>query len=552
LLVSIVRRIALPSLLVSLIVLVVGPSPASAHTGFESSRPANGETVDLPISEIVLTFTGPADPAGEGFVVLEPTGLLRAPDSLTADPDRQTWTLGFDPPVASGAVGVRWTVQAPDAHPINGAFSFTAGEPSPNPPPTTPSSGGPAPPLPSAAEVGGSASTPDQDDRSVLASAPAGTTTADPRGAIDLDAFLDQSDATVPYAEGVGAVGRLVGFVGTMLVIGGLAFATTVVRDHRRDLRSVLEVVASSALAIVAGTAIDLVAHLAIATSGWNGVLVGDALESVATSTFGLAIGLRAAAGALLFVAVRDVRRPLAPTAFVAERRELVRVAAEAISHPVDVMDRADHWPVPEAPVSGRPGLGETVPATRKQVSPWWPLTPITFVLVLALLASFTFDGHTVTEGNRWITGAVDMVHVVAASIWAGGVVAFCVVLWRRHRRYERLNGLELALRFSVIAGAGLAVAGIAGTILAGIILDDISQLWSTAWGRLLVVKTLAVAAAASVGTYNHFVVIPWMSQHPNDDGRSVRIRNTATAEAILLIMVIAATAILVGASSQT
>lgn len=108
-----------------------------------------------------------------------------------------------------------------------------------------------------------------------------------------------------------------------------------------------------------------------------------------------------------------------------------------------------------------------------------------------------------------------------------------------------------MALRFSVIAGAALAVAGIAGTILAAIILDSVSQLWTTPWGRLLVAKTAAVGAAALLGTYNHFVVIPWMNTHPDDDGRSVRIRNTATGEAILLSVVIIVTAFLVGASSQ-
>ena len=50
---------------------------------------------------------------------------------------------------------------------------------------------------------------------------------------------------------------------------------------------------------------------------------------------------------------------------------------------------------------------------------------------------------------------------------------------------------------------------------------------------------------------YNHFVVIPWMNAHPSDDARSARIRTTATGEALLLVVVIAVTAFLVGASSQ-
>lgn len=171
---------------------------------------------------------------------------------------------------------------------------------------------------------------------------------------------------------------------------------------------------------------------------------------------------------------------------------------------------------------------------------------------VLALLVSYTFDGHTVTEGNRLITGAVDMVHVLTAAIWAGGVIVFAVVLWNRYRRGQRLAGLELALRFSALAGAALALAGAAGVALTVIIIDSASQLWTTPWGRLLIAKTMLVIAAAVMGAYNHFVVIPWLKHRSDDDARSLRIRNTASVEAVLLLVVIAATALLVGASSQS
>jgi len=544
-----VRRLVLLALLLGVAVVIATP-PASAHTGFESSQPADGERSDLPVAEIVLTFSGPADPAGEGFVVLDPSGAVRSPDSVSADTDRHIWTLRFDPPLAGGLVGVRWTVQAPDAHPINGAFSFTAGEPTP--PATTTTADEDAPPV-TTAGTDGSTSMPDQDQQSSLPSAEEESAASELGAAsIDLDTFLAQSDATVSYADGIGAAGRLLGFVGTMLTIGGLAFATIVVRDHRKDMRSVLKAVGLSALAIVAGTAVDLVAHMAVAAGGWDEALATAGLESVATSTFGVAVGLRAVAGVLLFVAVRKARRPLAPTFFVPGRRQLVTVGAESIGQQAPGVDHSDHRLIDDDSPSGHPLPNQPIPPAGKPVSPWWPLTPVTFALLLALLASFTFDGHTVTEGNRWITGAIDMVHVVAASIWAGGVVAFSVVLWRRNQRGEQLNGLELAIRFSTIAGAGLALAGIAGTVLAAIILDQVSQLWTTPWGRLLVAKILAVATAAAVGTYNHFVVIPWMNQHPSDDSRSVRIRNTATIEAILLFAVVALTAVLVGASSQT
>ena len=464
--------------LLGLAAVALATSPVSAHTGFDSSQPRDGERADLPVAEIVLMFTGPADQAGEGFVVLDPSGAVRTPDNVDVDADRQVWTLAFDPPLAGGAVGVRWTVQAPDAHPISGAFSFTAGDPVPattttTTAPDTETSG------PTTASSGGS-TTPTPDESAALSAASASPAETGPTAAVDLDTFLARSEATVPYADGVGAAGRLIGFVGTMLTIGGLAFAAIVVRDHRQDMRSVLEAVGLSALAIVAGTTVDLVAHVAIANGGWSGAMDLGGFESVAPSTFGVAVGLRVAAGALLFAAVREVRRPLAPTLFVPERRELVTVGAEAIGHSAPSLDRAYHWLVADGPPSGRPLPDQPLPSTGKPVAPWWPVTSTTMALVVALLASFTFDGHTVSAGNRWVTGAVDMIHVVAASLWAGGVVAFSVVLWRRHRRAERLNGLELALRFSTIAGAGLALAGIAGTVLAVIILDEVSQLWTT------------------------------------------------------------------------
>lgn len=567
----------------SSILVLVGAGPASAHTGFESSDPVDGTTVEVAVDEVTIAFSGAAEPAGEGFVVLDPLGTVRTPDTVAADAEQLRWTLGFNPPLTDGVVGVRWTVQAPDAHPISGSFSFTVTAAAPT---ETAASVGSGSEQAQATTTAPATATVDTDGNLEASSSDplaAGVAQAAAQGdspategsdlaseGADLDGFLQQTDPSVPNAAGVGAFGRLLGFVGTMLGIGGLCFAAVVVRSHRRDLRSVLKAVRFAAAVVVTGTVIDLVAHLAVANNGWGNVLAVDAVESVAVSAFGLAVGLRMTAGVLLFAAAKVTHKHLGRVEHLLPERDLVlasgpsptihgdqRLAPDA-GPPDD--DRFwedwadwDRWsadigelrrPVPaEHPIEH--GFSPSAAAEDQAISIG------SAVAVLVLLASFTFDGHTVTEGNRFVTAAVDMVHVVAASIWAGGVVAFAVVLWRRYRRGEPLNGLEMALRFSVIAGAALAVAGVAGTVLAAIILDSVSELWTTPWGRLLMAKTAAVVAAASLGSFNHFVVIPWMNAHPDDDARSVRIRNTATGEAILLIVVIAVTAFLVGASSQ-
>ena len=478
---------------------MLSAGPASAHTGFESSDPADGTTVEGAVDEVTIAFSGVAEPAGDGFVVLDPTGVIRTPDLVTSDVEQQRWTLSFDPPLAEGVVGVRWTVQAPDAHPISGSFRFTVvaaqtatttAADSEQPSEVGTAADGAAGGSTEGPDAGSAASAPDGEARAVASDDAAAA-------APDMDAFLQQTDPPVPNAEGVGAFGRLLGFVGTMLGIGGLCFAAVVVRHHRRDLRSVLKAVRYAAAVVVAGTVVDLVAHLAVANNGWRNVFAADAIDPVVVSAFGLAVGLRMAAGVLLFAATTVTHGQIGRFDSRVPRRELVLAGASgtAIDASLPDEDRFTRF----SPVHAQ------------------PISKGSVVAVIVLLGSFTFDGHTVTEGNRFVTGAVDMIHVVAASIWAGGVVALSVVLWRRYRRGERLNGLEMALRFSVIAVAG-------GT---------------------------AVVAAASLGSYNHFVVIPWMNAHPDDDHRSVRIRNTATGEAMLLVVVIVVTAFLVGASSQ-
>ena len=66
------------------LVFVVTATPASAHTGFESSDPSDGASVTEPVEEITLRFTGPAQPSGDGFQVLDPQGVIHEPSSASS------------------------------------------------------------------------------------------------------------------------------------------------------------------------------------------------------------------------------------------------------------------------------------------------------------------------------------------------------------------------------------------------------------------------------------------------------------------------------------
>ena len=163
---------------------------------------------------------------------------------------------------------------------------------------------------------------------------------------------------------------------------------------------------------------------------------------------------------------------------------------------------------------------------------------------------SYLFDGHTVTASPGFIVKLPDLVHIAGAGVWLGGVLMLSWVLMGLHRKGMPLRAGALAVRFSRVAGAALGAVGIAGLILTWAILDTPSELVSTPWGQLLVLKVAAVSVAASIGAYNHRYVVPRLELDTGDATAGDELRRTVRIEGIVLISVVVVTAILVGLSS--
>ncbi len=116
---------------------VVGPGSASAHTDFDFSIPSDGASIDEPVGEITVAYTEPVTLVGNGFEVLDPHGNITEPP-VTTD-DNIVFRLQMDPPLAGGAVGVRYEVTSEDGHVVSGGFSFAvAAEPPTDTTATTP------------------------------------------------------------------------------------------------------------------------------------------------------------------------------------------------------------------------------------------------------------------------------------------------------------------------------------------------------------------------------------------------------------------------------
>ena len=110
------------ALLLIVLVVMIAP-PALAHTEFDYSEPSADAEILQPVSEIVVAFTLPVTPVGNGFEVLDPRGEIHQPTVETSD--NKVFRLLMSEALTGGVVGVRYEVTAEDGHVLAEGFSFT-------------------------------------------------------------------------------------------------------------------------------------------------------------------------------------------------------------------------------------------------------------------------------------------------------------------------------------------------------------------------------------------------------------------------------------------
>jgi copper transport protein len=231
--------------------------------------------------------------------------------------------------------------------------------------------------------------------------------------------------------------------------------------------------------------------------------------------------GLLTAAGASFFhFAVGRVPPRLLLGAFL-----LVFVGVSGMVHDVSISTRFGTVMAAAAVVSG-------VGALLAAVAPVYPrLEAFTFLAAFLLLPAPTLAGHALDPGRPWIMALVDLLHVTAASVWLGGLAALALALRSGDDRSRILR------RFSNLAFASVFVLAATGVIRAFSELDSVSQLWSTGYGRVLLVKSALLTILIAIGWFNRYRLVPRLSFHG--------LRRTVAAELTLFALLVAAVALL-------
>ncbi|MGI8497109.1 MAG: copper resistance CopC/CopD family protein [Gemmatimonadaceae bacterium] len=171
----------------------------------------------------------------------------------------------------------------------------------------------------------------------------------------------------------------------------------------------------------------------------------------------------------------------------------------------------------------------------------------IASVCAVALTVTPALSGHAIAA-SRMTTAVVlaDALHVLGGGGWLGGLLALMVVGLPAALALEQgsagLAVADLVEAYSPTALAFAALIIITGTFTAWLHIGSVAALWSSGYGRTLLLKLLAVVPMAATGAYN------WRRVRPSlgSDVGAGRLRRSASAELAIGALVLTVTAVLV------
>ncbi len=175
---------------------------------------------------------------------------------------------------------------------------------------------------------------------------------------------------------------------------------------------------------------------------------------------------------------------------------------------------------------------------------------PVAFLAITPALA-----GHATTQSPVVALFPLDVVHVLAMSVWIGGLVALLFVVPAATRRLEPPERTRLLaavlLRFSPLALACVVALAATGVLQALIDMGwSLSALTDTPFGRAVLIKVALLVALVGLGAVNRQRVVPGLrrladgGEPPGAAGRL--LRRTLRGEVALVVIVLGVTSALV------
>jgi copper transport protein len=184
---------------------------------------------------------------------------------------------------------------------------------------------------------------------------------------------------------------------------------------------------------------------------------------------------------------------------------------------------------------------------------PRWLLALIG-VCAAYLAATPALSGHASIQRPTVIFFPSDVLHVLAASVWVGGIACLLLALPAATKQLAGPNRSRLLLatlvRFSPIALTAVIVIAISGIVQAYIDVRTLNALFHSTYGALIIVKIILLLALIGLGWVNRDRVIPAFKRIAGTDqppaATGVLARRTMRGELALMLCVFGVTAALI------
>ncbi|WP_336882810.1 bifunctional copper resistance protein CopD/cytochrome c oxidase assembly protein [Rhodococcus globerulus] len=155
--------------------------------------------------------------------------------------------------------------------------------------------------------------------------------------------------------------------------------------------------------------------------------------------------------------------------------------------------------------------------------------TPFLLAFALFSLLPRALSGHSSSGGSHDIATNSLVLHILAASIWMGGIAALVL------HAYRKGNHLDFAARrFSTVALTAFVVIAISGVVNAAVRVP-LAAIWSSTYGVMILAKVAALILTGLAGWRQRKVALAELAKDPGD-------RRTFTRLAVVESVVLAVT----------
>lgn len=156
----------------------------------------------------------------------------------------------------------------------------------------------------------------------------------------------------------------------------------------------------------------------------------------------------------------------------------------------------------------------------------------------VGLLGSFSVLSHGAAMGGWWPMVS-DLVHFLAAGVWAGGVAAVVSApLWESPSRDDLVKAVTRLSTMGLLAVLVLAATGVLNALIQ---VGDPGSFLASGYFAALVVKVALVVVTLGSAALNRFRLLPRLLA----GGSARSLRTALRVEAVLLALVIVATGVL-------